>query len=121
MARTVVKLAIFLLVVHALYRFVPVYLHYQQFKDAVHETALFSRSKTDAEIVDRVMELADKYAIPLQREYVQVRREHEQTFIDASYVESIEWLPTYQRPWQFDVGAQAWTNVRPSSRGDVGR
>jgi hypothetical protein len=121
MARTVVKLAIFLLVVHALYRFVPVYFHYQQFKDAVHETALFSRSKTDAQIIDHVMELAGKYQIPLQREYVQVRRQNEETLIDASYVESIEWLPTYSRPWQFDVGAQAWTNVRPSSPGDVGR
>ncbi len=44
MARRVVKLAIFLLVVHALYRFVPVYVRYQQFKDAVHETALFARN-----------------------------------------------------------------------------
>jgi hypothetical protein len=35
---------------------------------------------------------------------VQVSREGQQTSIDASYVESIEWLPTYKRPWQFSVG-----------------
>ena len=104
MARTFVKLGIFLLVVHALYRFVPVYFHYQQFKDAVHETALFSRERNEAQIADRVMELAEKYQIPLSRESVQVRREGERTLIDASYVESIEWLPTYKRPWQFDIG-----------------
>jgi hypothetical protein len=104
MARTFVKIGIFLLVVHALYRFVPVYFHYQQFKDAVHETALFSRERNEAQIADRVMELAEKYQIPLSRESVQVRREGERTLIGASYVESIEWLPTYKRPWQFDIG-----------------
>jgi hypothetical protein len=41
--------------------------------------------------------------------------------IDASYVESIEWLPTYKRPWQFDVGEQAFTNVGPSAPADIGR
>lgn len=104
MARTFVKIGIFLLIVHALYRFVPVYFHYQQFKDAVHETALFSRERNEAQIADIVMELAEKYQIPLSRESVQVRREGGRTLIDATYVESIEWLPTYQRPWQFDVG-----------------
>ena len=104
MARTFVKIGTFLLIVHALYRFVPVYFHYQQFKDAVHETALFSRERNEAQIADLVMELAEKYQIPLSRESVQVRREGGRTLIDALYVESIEWLPTYKRPWQFDIG-----------------
>jgi hypothetical protein len=121
MIRRLVKVGIFLLGVHALYRFVPVYVHYQQFKDAVHETALFSRGRTDTELIDRVMELADRHGVPLDREYVQVRRENDQLYIDASYVESIEWLPTYRRPWQFDIGARAFGNVRPVSPGDLGR
>ena len=120
MAKRIIKLAIFLLVVHALYRFVPIYLHYQQFKDAVKETALFSSGKSDSEIIDRVMGLAEGYHIPLEREYVQVRREGERTFIDASYVEFIEWAPTYRRPWQFDVGAQAW-HIKPVTAGEVPR
>ena len=119
--RTVFKLAVFLLIVHALYRFVPVYFHYQQFKDAVHETALFSRDKTDVQIVDRVMELAEKYRVPLQRDYVEVRREGERLLINVAYVEAIEWLPTYKRPWLFEVGEHAFTNVRPVSARDVGR
>lgn len=121
MARKVVNVAIFLLVAHALYRFVPIYFHYQQFKDAVHETALFSRDKTDAQIVDRVMELAERYEVPLDREYVRVRRDRQQLAIDASYVEIIEWLPSYKRRWQFDIGEEQFTNVRPTSPGDLGR
>jgi hypothetical protein len=121
MARKIVNLAIFLLIANALYRFVPVYFHYQQFKDAVHETALFSRGRTDAQLIDQVMDLAAKYQIPLDREYVQVRRENERTIIDASYIETIEWFPSYTRKWQFNVGEQAFTNVRPTQPGDVGR
>ena len=121
MARTIVKLGIFLLLVHALYRFVPVYLHFQQFKDAVQEAALFSRQKTDAQVIDQVMELAEKYQIPLNRESVQVRHEGEHTLIDASYVESIEWVPTYKRPWQFNVGEEALIVGRPATPSDGGR
>jgi hypothetical protein len=121
MARKIVKLAIFLAVANALYRFIPVYFHYQQFKDAVHEAALFSRGRTDAQLIDQVMDLAARYRIPLDREYVQVRHDNERTLIDASYVETIEWFPGYKRNWQFDVGEQAFTNVRPTNPADVGR
>ena len=121
MARNVVKLAVFLLAVHALYRFIPIYFHYQQFKDGVHEAALFSRGKTDEQLVDQVMELAEKQQVPLSREYVQVRRENDRTFISASYVEIIEWLPGYRRPWQFDVGDGIFANVRPLLPVDVRR
>ena len=107
MARTMVKLAILLLIAHALYRFLPIYFHYQQFRDAVRETALFSRERTDAQIVDRVIELADKYQIPLTRDDVQVRHQGEHTSVAASYVESIEWLPTYKRAWQFTIDEDA--------------
>ena len=119
--RTIVKLAIFLLVVHAMYRFIPTYFHYQQFKDAVHETALFSRGKTDLQIVEQVMAVAEKYQVPLSPDYVQVRRENEQIFISVSYVENIEWLPTYKRPWQFDIRESAFVSVRPVLPDDVGR
>jgi hypothetical protein len=121
MVRKIVKLAIFLLIANALYRFVPVYFHYQQFKDAVHETALFARGRTDAQLIDQVMEHAARHKIPLDREFVQVRHENERTVIDASYIETIEWVPGYKRNWQFDVGEQAFTNVRPTQPGDVGR
>jgi hypothetical protein len=121
MARTLVKLGIFLLIVHALYRFVPIYFHYQEFKDAVHETALFSRERTDGQIVDLVMELAEKYQVPLSRDNVQVRRDGGRIAIDAAYVESIEWLPTYKRPWEFNVGEEALIVGGPAAPANSGR
>jgi hypothetical protein len=121
MARTIVRLAVVGLVVHALYRFVPVYVHYQQFKDAVHETALFARGRSSEQIVDRVMELAERYRVPLERDAVTVTREGEKLFIEATYVESIEWLPTYKRPWYFTITDDAGIVVRPVEPNDIGR
>ena len=77
--RNLVRLAVLLLIAHALYRFVPVYIHYYQFKDAVAETALFSKDRTDTELVDRVMALAARYQIPIERDAVQVSRDTRMT------------------------------------------
>jgi hypothetical protein len=105
--RKLVKLAIFLLIANAVYRIAPPTIHYFQFKDAVQELALFSQQKTpDAELIDRVMALADEHSIPLERDYVQVRRSNGQLTIDASYVESMKVLPGYSYEHQFDVEAK---------------
>lgn len=107
MARNIIRLAVILLVVHALYRFVPIYVHYQEFKDAVNEAAMFSKDRSEAQIADLVMELAAKYQVPLDRDAVSVRREQHHTYIDASYVEQVQWLPGYRRPQKFTIAADA--------------
>ena len=108
MTRKIVQLAIFLLAAHALYRFVPVYVRHQQFEDAVNQVALFStKDKSDVEIVTRVLELAGEHQVPVDPDAVQVRRESGKLRVDAAYVQQIEWLPGYRRPWQFEVNAEA--------------
>lgn len=116
--RLLFKLAIVFLILHALYRYGVVYVHYQQFKDAVQETALFAKEKDEAEILTRVMELAAEYEIPLDRRYVQVRRQGDTTLIDAVYVEEIEWLPTWKKPMEFTVATKAW-HVRAPTASDL--
>ena len=115
--RLLFKLAIVFLILHALYRYGVVYVHYQQFKDAVQETALFAKDKDEADILARVMELAAQYQIPLDRRFVQVSRQGETTVIDAAYVEEIEWLPSWKKPMEFTVGTKAW-HVRPPTASD---
>jgi hypothetical protein len=118
MLRKIIKLGVALLIIHALYRGVPAFLHYYEFKDAVRETALFSRGVTDADVARRVAELAAKYQIPLESDAIAIRREGQTTYIDASYVQEIEWLPTYKRPWEFAVAVDAMS-VRPTTVEDV--
>jgi hypothetical protein len=106
--RKLVKLAILLFIANALYRMAPVSLHYYQFKDALQELALFSQKATDAELTDRVMALADEHNVPLDRDYVTIKRPNGQLIIDASYVESMTLLPGYAYDHQFDVEAKAF-------------
>ena len=112
MLRNVLRLAIVLLIAHALYRFVPVYVHYQQFKDAAAEAALFSKDRSDTELLDRLMTLAGHYRIPIDRDAVQITRDGEITRIRVSYEERIEWIPSYKRPLAFTVAVEGW-HVRP--------
>ncbi|MCA1559887.1 MAG: hypothetical protein LC753_13150 [Acidobacteria bacterium] len=91
-------------------------MHYQQFKDAVGETAMFAKDTSDVDIVSRVMELATEHEIPLAREYVRVRRQFGQTHIDATWVQRIKWLPGYERAWQFEVGNPAAAEPVPTPR-----
>ncbi len=108
MIRKLVKLAIFLLIANAVYRIIPPTIHYYEFKDAVQELALFSQKTPDAELIDRVMALADENSVPLERDYVQVRRSNGQLLIDVSYVESMNVLPGYSYDHQFDIEAKAF-------------
>jgi len=108
MLRNLIRLAVLLLIANALYRFVPVYLHHYQFKDAVAEAARFSKDRTDAELVDRVMLLAERYQIPLDREAVQVTLDKQTTYINLGYQEVIEWVPTYKRSMPFTVSVDSW-------------
>ena len=113
MLRNLVRLAVVLLIPHALYRFVPVYLHHYQFKDAVAEAAKFAKDRSDTELVDRVMVLAERYQIPLDREAVQVSRDKQMTYITLTSEEQIEWVPTYKKPMPFTVSVEGW-HVTPN-------
>ena len=108
MIRKLVKLAIFLLVANAVYRVAPVSIHYFQFKDGLQELVLFSQKANDAELLDRVMALADEHSVPLDRDYIQIHRGNGQLVIDASYVESMPVFPGYNYEHQFDVEAKAF-------------
>ena len=108
MIRKLVQLAIFLLIANALYRTAPVALHNFQFKDALRDLALFSRQVPDAELLDRIMALADEHNVPLERDYIQIRRSPGQLIIDVSYVEAINVVPGYSYQHQFDIEAKAF-------------
>ena len=112
MLRNLIRLAVFLLIANALYRFVPVYMHHYQFKDAVAEAAMFSKERTDVEIVDRVMVLAERYQIPIDREAVQVTRDKQMTYINIAYEEEIEWVRSYKRRCRSTMSVEGWHGVR---------
>lgn len=112
MIRRVLQIAVILLIANALYHVVPVTMHYFQFKDAVQELALFAEKATDAQLVDRVMALAEEHSIPLDRNYVGVRRVNGQLFITASYVDTMKVVPGYDYVKQYDIEVKAFNDLR---------
>jgi hypothetical protein len=108
MIRKLLQLAVFLLIANGLYQAAPVSWHNYQFKDALRELALFSQKSSDAELLDRVMEIAEENSIPLEREYVQVRRGNGQLVITASYIDTMKFFPGYEYARQFDVEAKSF-------------
>jgi RecA-family ATPase len=116
--RNLFRLAVLLLIANALYRFAPPYIHYHQFKDAVKEVALFAKDTPEPDVVDRVMVLAERYKIPLQREKVQVTRDKQFTYITLAYEEQIEWVPSYKRPMPFSVSVEGW-HVKPAAQSEA--
>ena len=103
MFRKLISLAILVAIVYATVHAGGAYLRYQQFKDAVRETALFAGNKTDEQLKARVMELAQRDEVPLDPDFVHIERIADRVVISASYVEIIKLLPGYERQWQFDV------------------
>src|SRR5215217_1186728 len=109
MIRKLLKLAVFLLVVNALYQLAPVTVRYVQFKDAVRELALFPQKLTESQLVDKVVEIAEDRSVPLDRDNVQVRRAPDgSVLIDLSYVEGLRLLPGVEYPWEFHVVARPY-------------
>lgn len=108
MIKTLLKLAIFLLIVHALYRFLPVYMHYQQFKDDVEQTALFSGAASEADLMERILAHARDRQIPLTSDAVHVSTANNQTAIKASWTQPIRILPWHTYVHTFDVATSAW-------------
>ena len=102
MIRRLLGFAVFLLIVHAAVRGGIVWFHYQNFKDGVREAALFAGTKTDEALKEQVMRLAADNSVPLDPDNVSIDRSGSVT-IRASYVEMVEFVPRYRRPWQFSV------------------
>ncbi len=107
MFRKLVKVIVALLIANALYRFVPPYVHYVQFKDGVHEALMFSRGVSDSGVADRIARLAEEHGVPLDRDEIEIRHDVGKIYVDASYVQVIRFAPFYSYPWQFDVKTDA--------------
>ena len=63
MIKTVVKLAFVALLANATWHVFVVYLAHYRFKDSVTSTAQFGVEKTDSQLRERILELAERVAV----------------------------------------------------------
>jgi len=110
MVKFLVKLAIAGLIANATWRLGSAYLQFYKFKDAVAETATFGQRSTEAQIQQRVLELASQYDVPLADVTVK-RNDRNHVIIDGSYVQGIEFVPGYRYQWPFEMHVDVLTLV----------
>lgn len=99
--RTIVKLVIAGLILHAAYRVGTAYWDHYAFEDATRDAAQFSASSTERDIADKVIALAAEHDIPIEPEDLTIEKVPRRITIDGSYTRTIEVLPRYSRPWDF--------------------
>jgi hypothetical protein len=114
MIRWFLKLAVAALIVLAVWHIASAYVAHFKFRDAVREAATYE-TKSDSELRARILELAEKFDVPLDPgdiSALRIAREGRQIVIEGSYVEPIEVLPGYLYPWPFSWAIEAEVTPR---------
>jgi hypothetical protein len=105
--KTIIKLAVFLLIVNALWQVVPPYWRYREFERALQDLALKAGPREAPEIAEAVMGLAADHKVPVLRENVHVTRERTHTYIDVTYVERATPVPGWTVTRLMEIRAEA--------------
>lgn len=98
--KLIIKLLLAALIANATFQIGSAYLDFYRFKDASDEAALTPRI-TDAQLRDRVLELASENNAPLDPDALEIRRDATHIFIDASYSRPVMVLPGKAFEWPF--------------------
>jgi hypothetical protein len=112
MIKFLLKLAVAALIAIALWHIGSAYVAHFKFRDAVREAATYE-TRSDSELRARILELADKFDVPLgptdpaDTNALRIMREGRHILIEGSYVEPIEVLPGYRYPWRFSWAIEA--------------
>jgi hypothetical protein len=117
--KLILKLVLVALIANATWRLGSAYVAFYRFKDAVAETAQFGNQRSKAELLQRVLELASQYDIPLAIDAVSIRRDDpNHTIIDGSYTQPVDVLPGYRYlcpfSWHVDVFTVGPSKPEPS-------
>ncbi len=109
--KTIIKLVITALVLHATWKAGTAYLRYYEFRDEVTRIAQFGTQQSDSRMRDAVLDAANRRDIPLDLDAVSVRRPNQRIIIDATYREQVELAPQYFYPWDAKVHVDVLTPV----------
>jgi len=101
--RFVVKLAIVGLLANAAWRVGSAYASHYRFTDAVQQATHYRGQKSDAQIHDRIFDLASQYDIPVDEETLTITKESNRPIVKGGYRKEIELVPGWVYKWPFTV------------------
>ena len=107
MIKLALKLAIAALIANAAWQAGRTFAAHYQFRDEVRQAALI-RGQTDAQLQQRVLELAANYDIPLSADAMTIRREERHVYVEGSYLRVVPIAPRVEYPWRFDWEVDAY-------------
>jgi hypothetical protein len=101
--KTILKLAIAALIVHAGYQVGMAYWQHYQFQDGVQQVAQFAEREPLDQLKSRVLDLAAERGLPIGAEDLEVSREQRRIEVTGAYTRNVLLAPGYTRPWDFSV------------------
>ena len=105
--KLLIKLAVVALIANAAWRLGLEYATHYRFSDSVQEAAIVS-GQSEGQLRQHVLELAERYGVPLIDEALTIRTEYSRRFINASYVKPIAILPGFNRDWSFTLAVESY-------------
>jgi hypothetical protein len=123
MVKTLIKIAVALLVVHAAFRVGSAFWNYYRYEDALLQLAQFGERKSERLLCDQAMSTAAEYDVPIEPAGLTIRKASNPPFncdtgpgalggdvsalastqltIEGYYMERLQVLPGYYYPWEF--------------------
>ena len=106
--KTIIKIAIAVLIITVCFNAGRAILGNSQFEDAVHEGLLLDPRQSDAEVVAMVMKIADEYDVPIDPKDIECKQIGSDAIVEMSYTEPVVLVPgLYTRDWTFTPKASA--------------
>ncbi len=129
MVKTLIKIAIALIVIHGAVRVGSAFWSYYRYEDALLQIAQFGDRRTERQLCDEAMSTAGEYDLPITAADLTIRKGTNPPFncqdgptllqpgakgiasvqltIDGTYMERLQVLPGYYYPWEFKPSASA--------------
>lgn len=130
MAKTLIKIAVALIVLHGAFRIGSAYWNFYRYEDALQQLAQFGERRADKQLCDEAVETALTYGVPIAAAGLTIfrgnnppyncggapvvaaeRQPATQIRIEGSYVDSVQLLPGYVYPWEFKPAVKAWLRM----------
>jgi hypothetical protein len=114
MLKLAIKLGIAALIANAVWQAGSVYAVHIQFRDEVRQAALV-RGITDAQLQQRVKEIAALHDIPLEAETLAISRDQRHVFVKGAYEKRLPLAPRFEYPWRLEWEVDAYL-VEPAAQ-----
>ncbi|MGE4056066.1 MAG: hypothetical protein AB7F99_14815 [Vicinamibacterales bacterium] len=111
MLKQLVKLALAALIANVVWRVGSEYVTHLRFRESVR-AATVDHASTDESLKAAILEEADRLDVPIAVEDLEIARAERRIGIAGTYTKTIELVPGYEYPWDFDWEVEVF--VAPS-------